>query len=81
MRTNGMADTAPHKSARCRDNTRSDNYTQTSPNLRYLPQIDTLYKADIDQVQQDWTLGAPKLCKYTSSTIYRYLDLLSTQII
>ena len=36
-------------------------------------------KQDIDKVQQDWTLGAPKVRRNQPSTIYRYLDLPSTQ--
>ena len=34
---------------------------------------------DIHKVQQDWTLGAPQMCRYPPSTIHRYLDLPSTQ--
>ena len=39
----------------------------------------TCQKADIHKVQQDWTLGAPQMCRYPPSTIHRYLDLPSTQ--
>ena len=40
-RTRWMAGTAPHKSGRCRDKSRSDKHTQTSLDLRYLPQTNT----------------------------------------
>ena len=43
--------------------------------MRYLPHTNT----DIDKVQQDLTLGAPKIHRYPPGTIYRYLDLPSTQ--
>ena len=36
-----IAGTAPHKSEICRDYARSDNYSQRSLDLRYLPQINT----------------------------------------
>ena len=36
-RTRWMSGTALHKSGRCRDKSRSDNHTQTSRNLRYIP--------------------------------------------
>ena len=32
-------------------------------------------------VQQDYTLGAPRMSRYLLSTIHRYLDLPSTQLI
>ena len=37
MRTRWMAGVALHKNRWCRDKSRSDNLTQTSLNLRYLP--------------------------------------------
>ena len=36
-RTRWMAGTAPHKSGICRNNSRCENYTKTSLDLRYLP--------------------------------------------
>ena len=39
IRTGWMAGTTPHKSGQCQDKSRSDNHTQTSLDLRYLPQI------------------------------------------
>ena len=41
MRTRWMAGTAPHKSGRCRYESRSDKYTQTSLDLRYLSRTNT----------------------------------------
>ena len=41
MLTRWMAGTAPHKSGRCREESRSDKYTQTSLDVRYLPQTNT----------------------------------------
>ena len=41
MRTRWMAGNATHKSVRCRDQSRSDHHTQTSLDLRYLPQTNT----------------------------------------
>ena len=37
MRTHWMTGASPPKSGSCRDKSRSDNNTQTSLNLRYLP--------------------------------------------
>ena len=45
--------------------TNSGQTMQASLDLRYLPQT----KADFDKVHQDWTLGAPKMCRYPSGTI------------
>ena len=39
MRTRWIAGTAPYKSGRCRNKSRSNNHTQTIMDVRYLPQV------------------------------------------